>query len=194
MHFSTSGIRIGRPENGTALNHDYYSADYIRDILQSVKTIALVGASANTVRPSYLVMKYLLEKGYTVYPVNPGLAAQTLLGQQVYATLKDVPVALDMIDVFRNSDAAMGVVTDALALPKLPKVIWMQLEVRNDAAAALAEAAGLRVVMDRCPKMEYGKLSGEYAWVGGNAGVISSKRPILHASGRFQSLGIGDKT
>jgi uncharacterized protein len=175
------------------LNHDSYSPDYIRDILQSVKSIALVGASANTVRPSYLVMKYLMDKGYTVYPVNPGLAGTELLGQPVYAALKDVPVAVDMVDVFRNSNASMGVVTDALALPILPHVIWMQLEVRNDLAATLAEASGLRVVMNRCPKMEYGKLSGEYAWVGGNAGVISSKRQVLHASGKFQSLGIGSK-
>jgi uncharacterized protein len=173
------------------MNHDSYSPDYIRAVLRDVKTIALVGASANEVRPSYFVLKYLLEKGYTVFPINPGLAGQALLGQQVYATLADIPVTPDMVDIFRNSEAALEVTRDALALNPLPKVIWMQLSVRNDEAAALAEAAGLRVVMNRCPKMEYGKLSGEWAWVGGNAGVISSKRPSLNENGRFQSLGIG---
>jgi uncharacterized protein len=175
------------------MNHDSYSADYIRSVLQDVKTIALVGASANSVRPSYFVMKYMIEKGYTVYPVNPGLAGQELLGQQVYATLADIPVSIDMVDIFRNSDAALEVTKEALALAVKPKVIWMQLSVRHDEAAALAEGAGLRVVMNRCPKMEYGKLSGEWGWVGGNSGVISSKRQSLHESGRMQSLGIGLK-
>ena len=173
------------------VNHDDYPADYIRGILREVKTIALVGASANGVRPSNLVMKYLMDKGYTVIPVNPGLAGQELFGQKVYAKLAEIPSTFDMVDVFRNSDAAATVVDEALALAVLPKVIWMQLMVRNDAAAAKAEAAGLKVVMNRCPKMEYGKLSGEWAWVGGNSGVISSKRQILHENGRLQSLGIG---
>lgn len=172
------------------MNHDGYAADYIRGILRDVKTIALVGASANDVRPSYLVMKYLIEKGYTVIPINPGLAGKALLEQPVHASLKDVPVAIDMVDIFRNSDAAMAVTQESLALVPLPKVIWMQLSVRNDEAAALAEAQGVKVVMNRCPKMEYGKLSGEWGWVGGDSGVISSKRQTLHASGRFQSLGI----
>jgi uncharacterized protein len=172
------------------MNHDSYSADYIRGILREVKIIALVGASANDVRPSYLVMKYLMEKGYSVIPINPGLAGQELLGQRVYATLKDVAVTIDMVDIFRNSDAALAITQESLALVPLPKVIWMQLSVRNDAAAALAEAQGVKVVMNRCPKMEYGKLSGEWGWVGGDSGVISSKRQVLHDSGRVQSLGI----
>jgi uncharacterized protein len=175
------------------MNHDSYSPDYIRSVLRDVKTVALVGASANSVRPSYFVMKYMLDKGYIVYPVNPGLAGQELLGQKVYASLADVPVTIDMVDVFRNSDAALDVTKEALALAVKPKIIWMQLSVRNDEAATLAEAAGLRVVMNRCPKMEYGKLSGEWGWVGGNSGVISSKRQTLHESGRMQSLGIGGK-
>ena len=173
------------------MNHDSYSPDHIRGILRDVKTIALVGASANDVRPSYLVMKYLIEKGYTVIPVNPGLVGQMLLGQQVYATLKEIPVAVDMVDIFRNSEAAMAITQEALALSPLPKVIWMQLSVRNDEAAALAEAQGVKVVMNRCPKMEYGKLSGEWTWVGGNPSVISSRRQSLHKSGRMQSLGLG---
>ena len=176
-----------------AMNHDSYSPDYIRAVLQDVKTIALVGASANTVRPSYFVLKYLLDKGYDVHPVNPGLAGQELLGRTVYGTLADIPGAIDMVDIFRNSEAAAEIVDEALALPVKPKVIWMQLQVRNDVAAAKAEAAGLRVVMNRCPKMEYGKLSGEWGWVGGNAGVISSRRQQLHESGRMQSLGIGPR-
>jgi uncharacterized protein len=176
-----------------AMNHDHYSTDYIRDILRSAKLIAMVGASANTVRPSYLVMKYLLEKGYDVVPVNPGLAGQMLLGQPVVSSLRDIARPIDMVDIFRNSDAADAVVDECLALDPLPKVIWMQLQVRNDAAAAKAEARGIQIVMNRCPKMEYGKISGEYAWVGGNAGVISSKRQLLHESGKFQSLGIGKR-
>lgn len=175
------------------MNHDTYSPDYIRSILQEVKTIALVGASANTVRPSYLVTKYLIDKGYTVHPVNPGLAGQDLLGRKVYATLADIPGPIDMVDIFRNADAAAAIVDEALALPEKPRVIWMQLQVRNDAAAAKAEAAGLKVVMNRCPKMEYGKLSGEWGWVGGDPGFISSRRQQLHESGRMQSLGLGVK-
>jgi len=176
------------------MNHDSYAPDYIRGILQSVKTIALVGASANEVRPSYFVMKYLLDKGYDVIPVNPGLAGPTLLGQTVYATLKDIPRPVDMVDIFRNSEAAGPITDEALSLSPRPKVIWMQLSVRNDDAASRAEAAGVQVVMDRCPKMEYGKLSGEWAWVGGNSGVISSRKQTLHESGKLQSLGLGPKT
>lgn len=176
------------------MNHDSYVPDYIRGILQSVKTIALVGASANEVRPSYFVMKYLLDKGYDVIPVNPGLAGQTLLGQTVYATLKDIPRPVDMVDIFRNSEAAGPITDEALSLSPRPKVIWMQLSVRNDDAASRAETEGVQVVMDRCPKMEYGKLSGEWAWVGGNSGVISSRKQSLHESGKLQSLGLGPKT
>lgn len=173
------------------MNHDAYPADYIRGILQEVKTVALVGASNNAVRPSFLVMKYLLDKGYAVIPVNPGLAGQQILGQTVYAALKDIPVKIDMVDIFRNSDAAGPITDEALELKPKPGVIWMQLSVRDDAAAARAEAAGVQVVMNRCPKMEYGKLSGEWAWVGGNPGLVSSRRQSLHESGRMQSLGLG---
>jgi uncharacterized protein len=173
------------------MNHDSYPADYIRGILDSVNVIALVGASNNVVRPSYLVMQYLLSKGYDVIPVNPGLAGQTLLDKTVYATLKDIPRAIDMVDIFRNSNAAGPIVDDALTLIPKPSVIWMQLSVRNDEAAMRAEAAGLKVVMNRCPKMEYGKQSGEWAWVGGNSGIISSRRQHMHESGKMQSLGLG---
>jgi uncharacterized protein len=129
-----------------------------------------------------------------VIPVNPNLAGREILGRQVYAALKDIPVPVDMVDIFRNSDAAGAITDEALALGPKPRVIWMQLSVRNDDAAARAEAAGLQVVMNRCPKMEYGKHSGEWAWVGGNSGMISSRRQSMHESGKLQSLGIGMRT
>ena len=173
------------------MNHDSYSPDYIREVLRAVKTIALIGASATSTRPSYFVLNYLLEKGYNVIPINPGLAGQELLGQKVFATLAEVPQPIDMVDIFRNSEAALQVTVEAMKLSPLPKVIWMQLGVRHDGAAAMAEAAGLRVVMNRCPKMEYGKLSGEWGWIGGNSGIISSKRQQTNPNGRLQSLGIG---
>ncbi len=172
------------------MNHDSYQPSYIRAILDEVKTVAIVGASANEVRPSFFVTRYMIDKGYTVYPLNPGMAGREICGRPVYASLAEVPEAIDMVDIFRNSDAAAGVVDEALSLTPLPKVIWMQLTVRHDAAAAKAEAAGVRVVMNRCPKIEYGKLSGEWGWVGGNSGVLSSRKQSLHGSGRMQSLGI----
>lgn len=175
------------------MNHESYSPDYIRGILQSVKTVALVGASNNEVRPSFFVMKYLLDKGYDVIPVNPGLAGKGILGRTVYASLKDIPQAIDMVDIFRNSEAAGPITGEALTLEPKPKVIWMQLSVRNDEAASRAEAAGLKVVMNRCPKMEYGKLSGEWAWVGGDSGLLSSRKQSLHESGKMQSLGLGPR-
>ena len=163
------------------MNHDSYSDDYIRDILATVKTIAMVGASANTARPSYFVLKYLSERGFTMLPINPGLAGETILDLPVYASLADVPQPIDMVDVFRRSDAAGEVVDAALALATPPKVIWMQLGVRDDAAAARAEARGAKVVMNRCPKIEYGRLSGEIRWSGVNSRIQSSKKPIAGA-------------
>ncbi len=174
------------------MDHDNYSEDYLRDILSSVKRIALVGASDNPVRPSYFVLKYLLEKGYDVVPVNPGKAGQKILGRTVHASLGDIPDPLDMVDIFRNSDAAGAIVDEALALEPKPKVVWMQLSVRNDEAAARAEAAGLKVVMNRCPKMEYAKLCGEWGWVGANSGRISNKRGTLSGR-RVQSLAIAER-
>jgi predicted CoA-binding protein len=142
------------------MNHDSYSAAYIRDILTSARTIAVVGASPNPARPSHGVMKVLIARGRAVVPVNPGHAGQSILGQTVYARLADVPAPIDMVDVFRNSDAAAGVVDEAIAAADRLGLtsIWMQLGVRHDAAAAAAEAAGLRVVMDRCPAIEFGRL------------------------------------
>ncbi|HEX4768970.1 MAG TPA: CoA-binding protein [Lichenihabitans sp.] len=165
------------------MTHDHYSDATIRGILNGVKTIAIVGASANQARPSFFVLRYLLEHGYKVSAVNPGLAGQRILDAPVYATLADLPEPVDMVDVFRSSEAAGAIVDEALRLEPKPKVIWMQLTVRNDAAAARAEAAGLTVVMNRCPKIEFGRLSGEIGWAGINSRVISAKAPKLAASG-----------
>ena len=156
------------------MNHDRYTDAYLRGVLASVRVIAMVGASPHWNRPSYFAMKYLQDKGYRVIPVNPRAKGQTILGEKVYGALADIPDKVDMVDVFRNSDAAGSLVDEAIALGA--KVVWMQLGVRNDAAAAKAEAAGLTVVMNRCPKIEYSRLHGELAWSGVNTGIISSKR------------------
>lgn len=176
------------------MNHDSYDDDYIAGVLRRVRTIAMVGASANTVRPSAFVMKYLIGKGYTVIPVNPGLAGQEILGQPVVATLADAKGPVEMVDIFRNSDAALGITREAIGQKNRLgiQVIWMQLSVRNDEAAREAEAAGLQVVMHRCPKIEYGRLSGEIGWAGVNSGRISSVRPKLSPQG-VQSHLIDDK-
>jgi uncharacterized protein len=171
------------------MNHDSYPNDYIRSILKSVKTIALVGASQNPARPSWIVMKYLQERGYEVVPINPGLAGGKLLGQTVYRRLSDIPHPVDMVEIFRNSEAAGPITDEALSLDPPPKVIWMQLSVRNDEAAARAEARGLSVVMNRCPKIEFGRLSGEISWQGVNSRILSAKRPVLAGRG-FQKLSL----
>jgi predicted CoA-binding protein len=173
------------------MNHDSYDNAYISGVLNSVKSVAIVGASANDVRPSFFVTKYLIDKGYDVYPVNPGHAGKEILGRMTYAKLADIPVAIDMVDIFRASNAVPPIVDEALALSPLPKVIWMQLTVRHDEAAAKAEAAGVKVVMNRCPKIEYARLSGEIGWNGVNSGTISSKKPIMRQG--FQSFGIRQK-
>ncbi|KAB2874186.1 MAG: CoA-binding protein [Bauldia sp.] len=160
----------------TPARHDTYTDRHLRAVLGSVKSIAVVGASANAARPVYLVMKYLLAKGYRIVPVNPGQAGKAILGQPVYARLADVPVPVDMVDIFRRSEFAGAVVDEALALDPKPRVIWMQLGVRDEAAAARAEAAGLTVIMNRCPKIEYGRLCGENSWAGINSGRIGSRK------------------
>jgi predicted CoA-binding protein len=171
------------------MNHDTYPDAYIRSIMQGVKTIAIVGASNNPARPSYIVTKYLAERGYDVVAVNPGLAGGEIVGRPVFAQLADVPGPIDMVEIFRNSAAAGPIVDEALALAPKPRVIWMQLSVRDDAAAARAEAAGLQVVMNRCPKIEYGRLSGEIGWQGVNSRILSAKKPQLSGKG-FQKLTI----
>jgi uncharacterized protein len=161
------------------MNHDAYPDSYIRGILNTAKTIAMVGASEKENRPSYFAFKYLLERGYHMIPVNPGHAGETMLGQKIYARLSDIPEPIDMVDVFRASQYALPIVQEALALTPRPQVIWMQLGIRNDEAAALAEANGMKVVMNRCPKIEYGRLSSEIAWIGVNTRTLSSKKPPI---------------
>jgi len=156
------------------MDHDRYTDAYLRGVLAGVRVIAMVGASPHWNRPSYFAMKYLQDKGFRVIPVNPRAKGETILGEKVYGTLAEIPDKVDMVDVFRNSAAARPLVDEAIAVGA--KVFWMQLGVRNDAAAARAEAAGLTVVMNRCPKIEYSRLHGELAWSGVNTGIISSKR------------------
>jgi predicted CoA-binding protein len=165
------------------MNHDSYPDSYIRGILNTVKAIAMVGVSPKDSRPSYFAFKYLLERGYRMIPVNPGQAGKEILGQKVFARLADIPEPIDMVDIFRASQFVLPVVEEALALRPKPQVIWMQLGVRSEEAAAKAEAAGLKVVMNRCPKIEYGRLSSEIGWLGVNSRTITSKRAPLTGKG-----------
>jgi predicted CoA-binding protein len=165
------------------MTHDSYDDAYIRGILNTVKTIAMVGVSNKESRPSYFAFKYLLERGYRMIPVNPGLAGGELLGQKVYAKLAGIPEPVDMVDIFRAAPYAVGIVEEALKLQPRPRVVWMQLGVRNDAAATLAEQNGLKVVMNRCPKIEYGRLSSEIAWMGVNSRTLTSKKAQVFGRG-----------
>ena len=162
-----------------------YSDDTIKSILRATKVIAMVGASGNDMRPSYFAMKYLLDKGFKVIPINPGMAGKTVLDQPVYGSLKDAPAPVDMVDIFRAADAAPGIVREALAeKDRLGiKTIWMQLGIVSEEAAAMAREAGLDVVMDRCPKIEYGRLSGEISWLGVNRRTIDNRKPLLFSKG-----------
>ena len=171
------------------MTHDSYPDELIRSILKECRRIALVGASDNPARPSFFVFKYLTERNYDVIPVNPGRVGDAILGKPFLRSLADIEGPVDMVEVFRNSEAAYGIVEEALTLDPLPKVIWMQLGVRNDDAAQLAEAKGIRVIMNRCPKIEYGRLSSEISWMGVNSRILSSKRPALSTKG-FQKLTI----
>jgi predicted CoA-binding protein len=170
------------------MNHDTYDDNYIRGILSSVKSIAMVGASPVDVRPSYFAFKYLVQRSYDMIPVNPGHVGKSLLGRPFVASLSDIGRPIDMVDIFRNSSHIMPVVEEALKLPSPPKVIWMQLGARNDEAAAKAEAKGLKVVMNRCPKIEYGRLSSEISWMGVNSRTLSSKRAPVPTQGMRLSL------
>jgi uncharacterized protein len=173
------------------MNHDYYDKAVIEAILASTKTIAMIGASANEVRPSWFVMRYLLGKGYTIIPVNPGQAGGQILGQTVYASLTDIPIVVNMVDVFRPVSALPAIVDEVLALETLPKVLWTQLTIRDDFQAARAEAAGITVIQNRCPKIEFARLSGEIGWTGVSSGIISSRKPVLLKG--VQSFGLPGK-
>lgn len=141
------------------MNHDTYDDDYIGRVLKDVKAIAVLGASPNPARPSHGVMKFLLSKGYSVFPVNPGQEGKEILGQLVYAKLADIPDAIDMVDVFRAPENLPAVVDEVILMSPRPKVIWGQLSVRHDDAAAKAEAYGIEMIMDRCPAIEYPRLN-----------------------------------
>lgn len=156
------------------IDRESYSDEYLLDILRNDRVVAMVGASPHWNRPSYFAMKYLQIKGYRVIPVNPAAAGEEILGEKVYAGLREIPVKVDIVDIFRRSDAVPPIVEDAIAVGA--KVVWMQLGVRHDEAAARAERAGLKVVMNRCMKIEFGRLSGELSWSGINSGIITSKR------------------
>jgi predicted CoA-binding protein len=173
------------------MNHDAYSDDYIREILNTVKTVAMVGASPQNVRPSYFVFKYLAERGYDMIPINPGQVGKNLTGKPFVASLRDIDRPIDMVDIFRSAEHIMPVVDEMLALASLPRVLWLQLGVRNDDAAAKAEAAGIKVVMNRCPKIEYGRLSSEIQWMGVNSRTISAKRGPVPTLGMRLSLNRG---
>jgi len=170
------------------ITRDNYSDDYIRAILHEIKSIAVVGASAKDTRPSYFVVKYLLSKGYDMFPVNPGHAGREMCGAMTFASLEAIDRPVDMVDIFRNSAAVTPIVKEALKLSPLPKVIWMQLTIRNEEAARLAQDAGMKVIMNRCPKIEYARLCGEIGWAGVRSGVLSSKKPKLNKG--FQNFGI----
>ena len=159
------------------MNHDNYDDKYIIKVLRDTKTVAMVGASANWNRPSFFAMKYMQQKGFRVIPVNPGISGQEILAEKVVANLDEIDDSIDMVDIFRNSEAA-GAITDE-AIKAGAKIVWMQLGVRNDEAAKRAEDAGLRVVMNRCPKIEYARLYGELSWHGINSYVITSNRRKL---------------
>lgn len=159
-------------------HHDLYPDALLRRILGRVRTIAMVGASPDWHKASSFAMKYLQTKGYRVIPVNPRAAGKLILGETCYASLRDIPLKktgpIDMVDVFRKASAAGPVVDDAIAIGA--KIVWMQIGVRNDEAAAKAEDAGITVIMNRCPKIEYGRLQGELSWGGFNSRIITSKR------------------
>jgi predicted CoA-binding protein len=175
------------------MEHDQYPDAYIRGILNTVKSIAMVGVSANSSRPSYFAFKYLLERGYRMIPVNPGLAGRDLLGQTAYGGLADVPEPVDMVDIFRAAAYALPIVQEAIALVPRPQVVWMQLGVRSAAAAELAEKNGMKVVMNRCPKIEYGRLSSEIAWMGVNTRTLTARKPQLFGRG-IQRMSLGRVT
>jgi len=192
--FSTAnGFPLRRKMLWAVMNHDNYADPYIRGILNTVKTIAMVGVSPKDNRPSYFAFKYLLERGFRMIPVNPGQAGKELLGQKFYSKLADIPEPVDMVDIFRASPYAMGIVREAIEMKPKPQVIWMQLTVRDDEAAALAEANGMKVVMNRCPKIEYGRLSSEIGWIGVNSRTLSSKKAKLLGGG-VQRMGLSRMT
>ena len=161
----------------TNIDHDSYTDSYIFEILNKVCSIAMVGASSNWNRPSNFAMKYLMRKGFKVIPVNPNSMEKEILGEKVFPNLKSLPVPVDMVDMFRPATEAYDLVKDSIEIGS--KVFWMQLDIVNKDAAKKAEEAGMQVVMNRCPKIEYARLFGELGWNGINTGVITNRRRRL---------------
>ena len=154
---------------------EHYSDDLLRTVLTATSSVAVVGVSANPVRPSYFVARYLKLKGFDVHPVNPVYVGQNLFGRPVVADLRDIAGQIDMVDIFRRSDAVPDIVETALDVFPALQTIWMQIGVSHAAAAAAARARGVTVIQDRCPKIEYQRLYGELRMGGFNTGIISSK-------------------
>lgn len=152
-----------------------YSDTDLKTILKRTQKIAVVGVSPNSTRPSYFVARYLSLKGYKVVPVNPGHAGKMLFGQTIVADLSEAPKDVDMVDIFRRSEAVPPIVEQSLDVFPNLKTIWMQIGVENEQAAAMAEAKGIDVIQNRCPKIEYQRLFGELRMGGFNTGIISSK-------------------
>ena len=165
----------------TDFNHlaDQYSDPLIREILRDCKTFAMVGASTNTQRPSYFAGQYMTKKGYRVIPVNPGAAGKTLFGEQIQPSLAAIQDPVDLVQVFRRAELIPEVLDAVLVMDPLPKVFWLQLGIVNHECAAKAEAAGMTVIMNRCPKIEYGRLSGELGWNGINTRVVTARKRAL---------------
>eukprot|EP01004_Peranema_trichophorum_P002436 NODE_1495_length_1929_cov_50.109081_g1188_i1.p1 GENE.NODE_1495_length_1929_cov_50.109081_g1188_i1~~NODE_1495_length_1929_cov_50.109081_g1188_i1.p1 ORF type:complete len:615 (+),score=177.34 NODE_1495_length_1929_cov_50.109081_g1188_i1:58-1902(+) len=182
---------IPKSQRDAASQPIFYPDEKLLKILQTVKVIAMVGASTNWNRPSYFVMKYLQQKGYRIIPVNPTSAGQTLLEETIYPDIKSIPHKIDMVQVFRRSDTVGPVVDEVIAQKeeKGIKVLWMQLGVRNDVEGARAEAVGVELIMNRCPKIEFGRLGGELGWYGVNSGIVSSKpqMPPNHPAARSKA-------
>ena len=170
-------------------DRDRYTDKEIRDILMSVRSIAIVGASANKVRPSYFVATYMVAKGYDVFPINPGSAGTEIADSMTYATLADLPGPVDMIDYFRKPEFLPDFANEVMRLPELPKVVWMQLGIREEKVAAALEMAGITVIQNRCPKIEYARLCGEIGWCGFNRRVISARKPKLKSGYQHFKLG-----
>lgn len=173
-----------------AIDHNQYSDALLREVLLSVKSVAIIGASAKSVRPSNFVARYLRDKGYGIFPINIGHAGKEIAGAMTYASLADLPEPVDMVDCFRRTEALPGIVMDIMQMPTLPKVAWFQLGIRDDDIAKALEMAGMTVIQNRCPKIEYARLCGEIAWTGFNRRTISAKKPVLQKG--FQHLGLKD--
>ena len=175
--------------NGKMSDRDRYSDAEIRNILLSVNSIAIVGASANKVRPSYFVTTYMLAKGYDVKPINPSVAGKPIADAMTYASLDELPGPVDMVDYFRKPEFLPAFAAEIMRMKELPKVVWMQLGIRDEAVASALEMAGIKVIQNRCPKIEYARLCGEIGWCGFNRRVISSKKPKLKSGYQHFSLG-----